>query len=76
MKVKELIEKLKTYDPELLVLVSGYEGGLESRILISKQSVQEKVIPYSGNYEVWTDYDKRTLPRKRSKKALTIERNP
>ena len=28
MKVKELIEKLKDYDPELMVIVSGYEGGV------------------------------------------------
>jgi hypothetical protein len=27
MKVKELIEKLQTFDPELEVYVDGYEGG-------------------------------------------------
>lgn len=27
MKVKELIEKLQSLDPELEVFVSGYEGG-------------------------------------------------
>ena len=28
MKVKELIEKLQQFDPELMVVVSGYEGGV------------------------------------------------
>jgi preprotein translocase subunit YajC len=28
MKVKELIEKLQEYDPELMVIRSGYEGGV------------------------------------------------
>jgi hypothetical protein len=30
MKVKELIEKLQKFDPELLVVVDGYEGGVDS----------------------------------------------
>lgn len=29
MKVKELIEKLQTVDPELHVFVDGYEGGYD-----------------------------------------------
>ena len=28
MKVKQLIEKLQTLDPETMVVVSGYEGGV------------------------------------------------
>jgi len=28
MKVKELIEKLSQLDPELMVVVAGYEGGV------------------------------------------------
>ena len=28
MKVKELIEKLQAFDPEHMVVVSGYEGGV------------------------------------------------
>lgn len=30
MKVKELIEKLKEFDPDTLVMVEGYEGGLDT----------------------------------------------
>lgn len=29
MKVKELIEKLQTVDPDLYVFVKGYEGGYD-----------------------------------------------
>jgi hypothetical protein len=29
MKVKDLIAVLQTYDPELMVVRAGYEGGLE-----------------------------------------------
>ena len=29
MKVKELIEKLSQLDPELMVVVRGYEGGVD-----------------------------------------------
>jgi hypothetical protein len=29
MKVKELIEKLQKFDPELLVMVDGYEDGID-----------------------------------------------
>jgi hypothetical protein len=30
MKVKELIEKLQAFDPELEVYVDGYEGGYDT----------------------------------------------
>ena len=29
MKVKELIEKLQTVDPDLFVFIKGYEGGYD-----------------------------------------------
>jgi hypothetical protein len=29
MNVKQLIEKLQTFDPELIVVINGYEGGVE-----------------------------------------------
>jgi hypothetical protein len=45
MKVKQLIEKLQTLDPELLVLVDGYEDGYHSPEDIRKISVHG---PYEG----------------------------
>jgi hypothetical protein len=29
MKVSELIEQLKAFDPDLMVVVDGYEGGVD-----------------------------------------------
>jgi hypothetical protein len=29
MKVKELIEQLKKFDPDLMVVVDGYKGGVD-----------------------------------------------
>lgn len=29
MKIRELIEKLQKFDPELPVMVEGYEGGID-----------------------------------------------
>jgi hypothetical protein len=29
MKVKGLIEKLQSFDPELIVVISGYKGGVD-----------------------------------------------
>lgn len=36
MKVKELIDQLQSLDPELDVLVYGYEGGYESITSVSE----------------------------------------
>lgn len=53
MKVKELIEKLQTFDPEILVMVDGYEGGLSD----AKDPVECKVVldyhehSYYGKHE-------------------------
>jgi hypothetical protein len=30
MKVKQLIEMLQQFDPEMLVMVQGYEGGIDA----------------------------------------------
>jgi len=58
MKVKELIEKLQLCDPSLMVIVSGYEGGVDE----AKQAGQVRVKLnahnewYYGKHEV-ADYD-------------------
>jgi hypothetical protein len=74
MKVKDLIEQLSKYNPETLVLVSGYEGGLESGIFVSEQEVHKYDMPYMGDYENWYDYEKETQPDEKFIKAVTIER--
>lgn len=64
MKVRELIAKLQTCDPDLMVIVDGYEGGVDE--LGEVRTVQiAKDAPgyggYFGNHEIidpdaW-DYD-------------------
>ncbi len=39
MIVKEVIEALSKFDPELTVCVSGYEGGVTEKLHISKGKV-------------------------------------
>lgn len=52
MKVKELIEALGTFDPELKVVVDGYEGGYDD--LDVPEIVGIKIDPsaewYDGKY--------------------------
>jgi hypothetical protein len=48
MTVKELIEKLQTVDPDLVVLVCGYEGGFQD--VEFKKNVRE------FNKDVYTDW--------------------
>jgi hypothetical protein len=39
MKVKELIEKLQQFDPEMETMLHGYEGGVENISLLEMQRV-------------------------------------
>jgi hypothetical protein len=41
MKIKELIEQLKKYDPEMLVVVMGYESGWDDINIIKEQILIE-----------------------------------
>ena len=36
MTVKQLIEKLQQFDPEIRVFVSGYEGGYDDLVTVSE----------------------------------------
>lgn len=45
MTVAELVAKLLTFDQDLHVVVSGYEGDLE---LLKESNVQEKPVRYKG----------------------------
>jgi hypothetical protein len=54
MKVKELIEKLQTLDPEMEAMRHGYEGGVENITLFEIEPVALKVNDqwYYGPHEV------------------------
>jgi len=49
MTIKELIKDLSMFDPDLPVLVSGYEGGFKE--LLPKCIIQEKMI--RDYYDAW-----------------------
>lgn len=48
MKVKELIEKLQKFNPDTMVVVSGYECGFDELIEVSEIKISLNV-----NFESW-----------------------
>jgi len=54
MKVKELIEQLQQFDPEMETMRHGYEGGVENITLLSMEPVALNVNKawYYGTHEV------------------------
>ena len=62
MKVKELIEALSQLDPELLVVVHGYEGGVNEVDRCDVYDIELNVNTewYYGKHEVLLEGDKPT----------------
>jgi hypothetical protein len=60
MKVKELIAILQAYDPDLMVIRSGYEGGVQEINHHSEVTIALKVNVewYYGDHEVVDEDDK------------------
>jgi hypothetical protein len=58
MNVKQLIEKLSTYDPEMMVIISGYEGGVNEASSVGQVKIKLDYHSewYYGKHEV-TDRD-------------------
>jgi len=54
MKIKELIEQLQKFDPEMLVMVQGYEGGIDAPGKLYQTPVRLNVHDewYYGDHEV------------------------
>jgi hypothetical protein len=54
MKVKDLIEVLKKYNPELPVVVDGYEGGVGKPAGVTEVSLEVDVNTewYLGEHEI------------------------
>jgi hypothetical protein len=54
MNVKQLIEKLSTYDPKTMVIVSGYEGGVDEAHHAGEVKIKLDVYTewYYGKHEV------------------------
>ena len=64
MKVKELIEKLQQLDPELAVVVSGYEGGYDDMNAMAFLNIARNVNDawYSGDHAEWTTDKHANIP--------------
>jgi hypothetical protein len=54
MNVRELIEKLQRYDPETMVVVNGYEGGVNPCCICREKLIKLGVNSewYYGNHEI------------------------
>lgn len=55
VKVKELIAKLQTLDPEMLVVVDGYEGGVETlnEVRVTTVALNYNTESYYGPHEYY-----------------------
>jgi len=66
MKVKELIEKLQAFDPELEVYVDGYEGAYDTPQepfqSPMKLNIHNEVEWYYGKHELHRATDKGPIP--------------
>ena len=53
MNIKELIEKLQAFDPELRVVVDGYEGGVKDAGYVVEETIALNVHEewYYGEHE-------------------------
>ena len=73
MKIKELIEQLKKYDPEMLVVARGYESGWDDINIIKKEIlIEEENNPwYEGKYPNFEE--KKDNPDK-AIKAITLSK--
>jgi len=62
MKVKELIEKLSQLDPELMVVVHGYEGGVNNidKCILCDIELNVNTEWYYKKHEVLLNKDKPT----------------
>jgi len=54
MKVKQLIEELQKHDPETMVVVSGYEDGVDEVSIVSKVSIKLNAFNewYYGKHDI------------------------
>ena len=62
MKVKELIEALSQLDPELMVVVAGYEGGVDEMDKFEMCDIELNVNTewYYGKHEILAEGDNPT----------------
>lgn len=83
MKIKELIERLSKYNPELEVMIDGYEGGVQEPASMYEQEIIRdyyKHDSYSGPHISITylrSYlDEEEICQKQKSRAVIISRYP
>ena len=74
MKVKDLIEALQTYDQDLMVIRSGYEGGVEevSGVQLEVIALNVHEAWYYGSHETIDDLESNEYPGRERIKAVYI----
>jgi hypothetical protein len=74
MKVKDLIEALQTYDQDLMVIRSGYEGGVEEVSNVELEVIALNVNEewYYGSHETIADLESNEYPSHERIKAVYI----
>jgi hypothetical protein len=74
MKVKELIEALQTYDQDLMVIRSGYEGGVEEvgSVVLEVIALNVNEAWYYGSHETIDDLEGDKYPGHERIKAVYI----
>jgi len=55
MKVRDLIARLQQHDPDMVVMLDGYEGGLQPIDEIGFASVRYGPMGWCGDYETTSD---------------------
>ena len=74
MKVKDLIEMLQTYDQDLMVIRSGYEGGVAEIDSVELEVIALNVNDswYYGSHEKIDDLESNEYPGHERIKAVYI----
>ena len=70
MNIRELIEILASYDPELEVVVNGYEGGTDP---IAKERIRQRYVDKSAGANWYGEYgDDEDGPERMDMPAMVV----
>ena len=77
MKVKDLIQELQKLDPELLVVVAGYEGGVDEVKSLTQYKIEldaHKGWAFFGDHCALEDIEDRYSPSSTIVNGVKLER--
>jgi hypothetical protein len=75
MNVKQLIEELQKHNPDDLVVVNGYEGGVSEVKTLEKMVIALDVHDqwyYGAHEEIFDEYDKEKYAQKTQAEAICL----